>query len=386
MGIAASVRTRLSQFNTRIEAIIIRNPRFYTGFVLLIALTGYALVLLFPILVLAAGLNISEILLSSEAIDWVGAAIWSVVLLVSALLSYRGWQIKISAPVGLTLAEEKAPELFKLMQQYRSHFKRPAIHRVVITANYELDIIKLPKWALPIWSTNVLIIGLPVLLCLTPKQFECLLARRMGQFSKRHNPISNWLYQLRPIWKQYSQAYGKQPYPDSYLLKLFYAGYAALYSSVSVYVARRDELYADTYAMELFTHEDVREMITAETTYQLYLEKRFWPAINKIAAADTKHALTPYQNIAASIHTNLEEKKLTSLTHLALKAEPGRKDAKPSLKQRLENVGHDAPYMAEASGQTAAGKYLGAALNNVIKLIDTLWLKDHMSRQKLSKK
>ena len=355
-------------------------------FVSIVALMGYALVLLFPILVIAAGMNIYETLLNNDAINWETAAIWSVVLIFSALFSYRSLQIKITPPVGLTLVEDKVPEMFKLAQHFQSNFKRPTIHRMVITANFELDVVKTPKWALPVWSTNVLLIGLPVLLCLSPKQFECLMAARIGQFSKRHNLLTNWLYQLRAIWKQYAIAYGKQKYPDSYLLKWLYAAYASFYTSVSVHTARRDKLYADSYAMELFTHEDVREMITAEMTYQLYLQKRFWPAINKIATAETKTPLTPYQNIASSIHSNVENKKLTPLMHVALKSEADRKSPMPSLKQRLMNVGHDAPYMAETTEETAAEKYLGASVSNVIKLIDMLWLKDNVSRQKPAKK
>ncbi|MDT8453528.1 MAG: hypothetical protein RQ936_12560 [Gammaproteobacteria bacterium] len=385
MGISDAIAARLKRITRGIDTIISKYARLYTAFVSIVALLGYALVLLFPILVITAAINIYQILLIYEAIDWKTAAIWSVVLVLSALFSYRSLQIKATPPVGLTLAKDKVPDIFRLTQHFQSHFKRPTIHRVVITPNYEVDIVKVPKWALPVWSTNALIIGLPVLLCLSPKQFECLLASRIGQFSKRHNLITNWLYQLRAIWKQYAIAYGKLKYPDSYLLKWFYAAYASFYNSVSVHTARRDKLYADSYAMELFTHEDVREMITAEMTYQLYLQKRFWPVINKMASAETKTPLTPYRNIASSIHTNVEDKKLTSLMHVALKSEPARKSPMPSLKQRLKNIGHDTPYMTEITEEAAANKYLGTSVNNVIKLIDMLWAKDNKSRQKPAK-
>lgn len=382
MGISNSIAARTCKISRGFDTLISKDARLYTVFVSLVALMGYALALLFPVLAIAAGMNIYETLLNNEAINWETAAIWSVVLIFSALFSYRSLQIKITPPVGLTLVEDKAPEMFRLVQHFQSHFKRPTIHRMVITANFELDIVKTPNWALPVWSTNVLVIGLPVLLCLSPKQFECLVASRIGQFSKRHNLITNWLYQLRAIWKQYAIAYGKQKYPDSYLLKWLYAAFASFYNSASVHTARRDKLYADSYAMELFTHEDVREMITAETTYQLYLQKRFWPAIKKIASAETKTPLTPYRNIASSIHTNVEDKKLTSLIHVALKSEADRKSPTPSLKQRLKNIGHDTPYMMDTTEEAAADKYLGESVSNVIKLIDMLWLKDNKSQLK----
>lgn len=382
----ARISRTLNNIYRRVDTITTRFYRAYFVFICLVALTGYALVLIFPILAIIAGNNIYRISLQGDAIDWQGAAIWSLVLILSSLLSYRISRIKLSPPVGLTIAEAKMPEIFKLVQQYQTHFKRPSIQRIVITSNYELDIVKVPKFALPIWSMNTLVIGLPVLLCLSPKQFECMLARRIGQFSKRHNPITNWIYQLRAIWKQYHFAYSKQKYPDSYLLKWLYGVYASLYTSVSRHAARKDELNADSYAMELFIHDDVREMITADATYQWYLQEYYWPAINKIASVKTKSPLTPYRSITAAIQTNFKEEKLKPLIHKALKAETNRKSPVPSMLQRLENVGHDSPYLSENTGDTAAIKYLGDSTINVVNLIDKLWLKDNLALQKKSKK
>jgi len=386
MGLADSVHKRIDRIFKGIDTAIDKFHRSYLALVCLLALTGYALVLLFPILAVASVSHIYTALLDGEAINWPLVAIWSVVLVLSALFSYRSLQVKLSPPVGLTLGEDKAPKIFNLVQQHKAHFKRPGIQRIVITDNYELDIVKVPKWALPVWSTNTMVIGLPVLLCHSPRQFECMMARRMGQFSKRNNPVTNWLYQLRAIWKQYSIAYGKLKYPDSYLLKWLYAAYAAFYTSASVHAARRDELNADSYAMELFIHDEVCEMITADAAYRWYLQERYWPAIDKIASAKTASPLTPYLNMAAAIQSNFKEEKIKPLIYSVLKTETHRKNPVPALRQRLENIGHDAPYLKENTGQNAAAAYLGESLNNVVKLIDTLWLKNNMAKQKSGKK
>ncbi|MDH5388838.1 MAG: hypothetical protein OEY06_10365 [Gammaproteobacteria bacterium] len=390
MSIFAPLRDRinsmLSNISRRADSIITKFYRVHFVFVCLLAIIGYGLVLLFPILAILSATNIYEIILEGDAIDWQGAGIWMLVLVLSSLLSYRISRIKLDPPVGLTVAEEKLPEIVKLVQQYQAHFKQLDIQRIVITTNYELDIVKIPKFALPIWSMNTMVIGLPVLLCLSPGQFECMVARRIGQFSKRTNPITNWIYQLRSIWKQYYFAYSKQKNPDSYILKWLYAAYASIYTSASVYAARKDELNADSYAMELFTHEDVREMITADATYQWYLKERYWPAINKIASIKSKPALTPYHNITAAILTNFKEDKIKSLTNKVFKTETHRKSPYPTMLQRLENVGHDSPYLPENTGEVAAAKYLGESQKSVVNLIDTLWLKDNMESHKRSKK
>ena len=77
-----------------------------------------------------------------------------------------------------------------------------------------------------------------------------------------------------------------------YLLKWIFEAYAHLYRAASIHAARKDELNADTAAMELFSHDDVRQMITADATYQWFLQAHYWPAIDKVAATKTKTPTT----------------------------------------------------------------------------------------------
>lgn len=380
MSILNTIHTKISKINRSVETIITKFHRSYLVLVCLLAIMGYILVLLPPFMIIVACVNIFEILSMGDIANWQRGLIWLTILIISTLFTYRSSQIKISPPTGLNVLEEKLPEIFKLTQQFISHFKKPVIERIVITSNYELDIVKVPKFALPIWSMNTLVIGLPVLLCHAPKEFECMVARRIGQFSKRSNPISNWAYQLRAVWKQYHLAYSKQKFPDSIILKWIYGAYANLYSLISTYSARRDELNADTYAMELFSHEDVRKMITADATYQWFLKELYWPAINKKAAAKIKSPLTPYKNITGTINANLKEEKLQFVIEKAFKAKLHVHDPAAPMQQRLTNVGHDTPSLSVRTGDTAAVKYLGDSLNNVIGLIDKLWLNNNNIR------
>ena len=386
MEIFDRIHTKINNFYKRVSAVVRKFYRTYVFIVVLLALAGYALIFLFPALVLISIGRLYDVLPNTDLNNWQPAVIWLVTLVVATLFSYRIIRIKPNQPEGLRLAVEKTPELFKIVEQYRSHFKRPKIDRIVVTKEYELDIIKVPLWGLPIWSTNTMVIGLPVLLCFPQKQFECMLARRIGQFSKRHNPILNWLYQLRSIWKQYSITYGRQKYIDRFFLKWMISAYASIYSSISTYAARLDELNADTYAMEIFIHDDVREMITADSVYSYYMKQRYWPAIEKIASVKADASLTPYKNISASLLNTMKDSKLRSLVNEVFKTELDRKNPRACLKQRLENIGHDAPYMSDATGEPAATKYLGASANAVISLIDKLWLNDYLKKTKKARK
>ncbi len=364
------------------KTFIHKYPGIYLAGLTLFAFLGYAAVLIFPVLLLAGLASIYQALTVENAIDWMSLFIWLMVSALNGVVCYRCMQYKSVAPVGLTLMEEKAPELFNLVEQIGANVKGPKIHRIVITSDYQLDIVKTPYCALPVWSMNTLTIGLPALQCLSAKHFECLLARRLGQFSKRNNPIANWLYQLRAIWPQYRQSYSRQKTPGIEPLRWFFAVYAPLYASISVLAARRDELNGDRYAMELYNDEIVREMITTDAVCRHYLQSRYWPAVNKIAALETKAPPVPHRKMAAAVLANLKAENLKMLVNETVQTASNPKDPVPALQDRLQNIGHEHPFMNDFRDPSAAVRYLGAALLVVITVVDKLWLQTWLENRK----
>lgn len=378
----SSARTLLKIPYGFVETLINKFPRFYLGCLTLLALFGYAFVLLFPLLVLAGLFNIYQALAVNEVTNWPSVLTWLAVIPVAALVSYRCTQVRLPPANGLSLADDKAPELFKLVQQHQNYFKRPVINRIVITENYELDIVKMPIWALPVWSTSTLVIGLPVLQSLSQNQFECVVARRIGQFSKRYNLLTNWLYQLRAIWQQYRVGYGQQNGLGIEPMRWYYAVYAPLYAKASRHAAWLDELNADTYAMEVYNDEEVLDMITADALCRWYLHNQFWPAVYKIAAIEKKSLAAPHAKMASAVHTIKNGERTDSLIDSVYKQSARSRDAMPSLRDRIKNIGHEKPQMEKDASENAAAYYLGNSVKGVIDVVDKLWLKSFLEQRK----
>ncbi len=382
MNLKARISERLNRLYQRIDRGIRRFPRSYLLAVSLFASLGYSFVLLFPILTLVSLDKLYQHLLVAESFELVPVLSWLVVFLFSVQASYRIYKTRPVAAVGITMPESKIPGIYKLVNRLQTHFRRPVIHKVIITADYELDIVKTPRWMLPVWSSNTLVIGFPVLLCLSPQQFELMLARRIGQFSKQHNKVTNWIYQLRGVWQQFGYVYGKQPYLESKLLSLFYRVYGYLYKYVSAHAARMDELYADNYAMELYNHEDVRGLISADAVYRWYLDHKFWPAV--MSLANNKPSVAPFRNLVAAIRSGIRKEHLTKLNRLILNQTTPRSSRIPSPVERLKNIGHDTPAMKINTGKNAAEYYMEKSLNGAYNLMDKFWAKKN--RKQLDKK
>jgi hypothetical protein len=367
------VKNSLRKFHSAVFALIRRHPRLYLAVVSLIAIIGFAYVLAFPLVTLISLVNIFQAAISGIADSWHQVLTWTSILILSGIVTYRAARLRTSPPSGITLSEDKAPELFAQVRVLHARYKRPEIRRIVITARYEVDIIKTPRWALPIWSSNTMVIGLPVLQCLSPQQLDCMVARRIGQFSKRDNLLTNWHYQLRQAWQQIRTATVKYNATGIEPLRWFFAVYAPLYSNLSAHAASCDELHADSYAMQLYNDQEVLNMITADALCRWYLEKRYWSAVYKISAAGKNALPAPHSKMAAAIRANLKDEKLPVILREVLKHEPRWNDRLPSLKSRIENIGHNKPLVSDFSGKTAGEHYLGKSLDGVITAIDKRW-------------
>lgn len=349
-----------------------RYPGAYTGLAVLAAIAAHVFLLFFPVLVLVALNNLYQVI-TDETVDWVFLVIWLTIGLLAAYISYGLLRVKIVPPAGLPLTKAEAPELFRLIEQATSSFGRPAIQGVLITGDYELDIRKVPQWFLPVWTSNILVVGLPVLLCHTPEHFACMVNRRVGQFSRRYNLVTNWLYQLRSTWPMYHLSSTARNTGGAISRRPFYAIFVRLYCFLTTVTARKEELNADRYAMEVYNDEAVRAMVSADAIYRYYLQNKYWPAVEKVLALSSNTKLTPYAKMTAAVNSKLVGQTISEmLAELEEKDTTWRGDV-PSLSKRLANIGHESPFMKVPEGDVAVACYLGESAGPVSEEMDRRW-------------
>jgi hypothetical protein len=227
----------------------------------------------------------------------------------------------------------------------------------MVTCEYQLDIVDTPVSALPLWSTRSLLVGLPLLQCLSSTRFQCTLARRLGQRSRRSNRLLNWLYSLRSIWPRYREQRAGTDH-GSLVVRTMFTLYAPVYTAFSTVAARQDELRADSYAMELFSDEDVLDAITTDAVYRLFLRERYWPAINKLQQQDATAAPETHAGMVKVLHAGVQAGNVVQWIEQAMSAEQQWDDPWPLLVRRIENIGHLQAGMNTGTDKSAAVGYL----------------------------
>ena len=351
----------LQRFDIGVESLAETFPRGYLLATTVLAIAGYGWLLLFPWLVLAGISGAHEALTAQPAVAWSLLLIWSTVTAGSALITWRMARYRPALPAGVVLDREKATALFDLVDELARHYRRPKIDRVVIGGDFALDLVKTPYCALPLWSMNTLVIGLPLIQSLSPTQFRCALARRLGQFSKRRNPLGNWLYQLRQVWPQYVIATNAAD-PGFQPVQWFFRVFAPLYERISLPAARLDELAADSYAMETCSDEEMLDTISTETVCRLYLEEKYWPTYRKLTARVREIMPKPHAGMASVLRAGLQGDRGQEWLMEAMEREPRVDDPMPSLAKRVENIGHRKPRMDGIAPESAATVYLDTAI------------------------
>ncbi|MGD2076330.1 MAG: hypothetical protein PVI91_00095 [Gammaproteobacteria bacterium] len=346
-------------------------PRAYLGATLTAAFCGYLVLFAFPVLALGTALALLE---SIPAVfsgrQWLTVAVQLPVMLSAGLVSHAVFRMRFRPPSGLELTAEQFPRLFELLQELRREYDGTRIDRVVLRDRFDVRIVKTPRNGFPLYTTRTLVIGLPVLLTLSPLDVHVLLARRVGLLGGQHSPVSSWLYSLRDMWAHYLPDCGRGAHWAVRLLCGFFRWYVPFYRTVSLPLVRSSELDADLYALQTMNDADTARAITAQVITETFLARRFWPGIARTVGKSVRPEALPHAQMAKLFAGGLAEDQLRPTLGQIEKqvSDPG--SALPSLAERLDNIGHQTPSLPEPLSITAARFYLGGALSYCIEVVD----------------
>lgn len=350
-------------------------PRFSFSLNIFIALTGIFFLLLFPLLVLIVPFTLYDSVLHvSEIKDWISPAIQVLSISLGGAVCWAIFRLKFSLPTGLDVSKDNFPQLTKLIEELQSEFGNPRIDRILIREQYEIRVVKTPRAGLPFLNTHTLIIGLPVLQTMSPLYFKALLARRIGQLSTQHTPVTTRLYFLNDTWSQFRASCKQSKNAIAKLLGFGFQLYGSLYQKLLTPLLQEEELEADRYGMDIISHDDMNECLVYEEVVTQFLKNKFWPKIYHMAKRSKVPAFTPYSQITKVVKAGITDKEISETIQAALKTDMTSPTITPSLSKRLNHLGHEKPLAPKRLNNTAADGYLGNSLNKVIQLFDKRWL------------
>ncbi len=355
------------------------RPEVYLRIAFAFTVLGYLLIAMLPLVLLIATITlISGITDAKTWNDWLSLLTWLSVTAVSGFLTFLMLRLHVSSPSGLGIKPDKAPKLYELLDELQHTFKHPTIHRVVLHDNFSLEFIPVPRFGLPLVTVNVLYIGLPVMQALSASHFKGMLARKLGQYSMQHNRLTHMIYRFRQYAELYQIAYTKQCREQWFYLpfKWFFQLYVPWLNAITVHAARKDELEADAYALQVMNTDEFADDLIRYSVVDAFLQEKFWPKIQELisrqAAAAT--AIQPHGSMSKALRSGLTDTEFATLLEKLMKKDSSWDNALPTLPTRLEHMGHRTLSLPPPVLESAAQRLLGASFGVIAKLLDQNWL------------
>jgi Zn-dependent protease with chaperone function len=352
----------------RMERFASRAPGAYRWWVFALAVFGYTLLLM---LVIGLLLLLALLAFGLRHAAWLSVKLG---LLVGALLLVvlRSLWVRLEPPSGEPLGRQEAPAFFALLDRLVSRLHTARVHCVLITEDFNAAVMQLPRLGILGWYRNYLLIGLPLMQCLSVQQFEAVLAHELGHLSRGHARMGNWIYRLRRVWMRLDSALAQRPHWGSGAIRGVLHWYVPYFNACSFPLARRNEFEADSSSAQLTSADNAAQALTNVSVIGSYLRERYWPAVGAQARDTPQPAFAPYSALSASLLEQLSPEDARRWLTRALAEPTTYADTHPSLKERLDAMKMAAQF-APPAAHLAADQLLGERSAALAGAFDSRW-------------
>ncbi len=289
----------------------------------------------------------------------------------------RALWVRVEAPIGRRVTTQDCPLLFEQLADLCRRMKAPRIHRVLIVKDANVSIAQIPRLGILGWQRNYLVVGLPLLLMLSPEQVRAVLAHEIGHLSGNHSRFGAWIYRVRLSWFRIVEAFQHADSWASGVLAGFFRWYAPYFSAYSFALARANEYEADAVAASMTSPQAVGSSLVATSTVPVYDLGRYWDPLFRQADFEPQAPRTPWSNYATyAAQRFVEQTESRTLLTQSLIRETGYGDTHPSLRDRLSALHIDAEPI-ETPRTLAAVEWLAPVLESLLTEFDRDWFQAH---------
>jgi hypothetical protein len=261
--------------------------------------------------------------------------------------------------------------------------KGPTIHRVVLDREFNAAISQVPRFGLFGGHKNHLILGLPYLFGVTPKEMLATVAHEYGHLCGNHGKIGAWVYRQRRTFSALHERVAEGA-DDSRV----YAAVAAVlerfwpyYNAYTFVMSRQDEFDADLTATELAGAKHNASGLIRGELLGRWIHEEFWPKFYRQADTMPEPTFLPFVTMAKAFNLSFTNWATQDRLTAAWRAKSDLLDTHPCLQERITAIGEKsslpAPVLLHA---TAAEALLGSFTKDLAIEFDKEWWREQRTR------
>jgi Zn-dependent protease with chaperone function len=376
--------TQFEQLVRRLEAYAPKHPTQYKLKVALVAALGYAYVL--AVLGLALGIG-AWLILSLK--DGGSSHLSSIKLLfglgVLAAIILRAFWVRFTPPTGYEVYREDAPRLFLLIDKLTTALGTPPFHHVLIVNDLNAAVAQRPRLGIFGWYRNYLLLGLPLMLAMTPAQFRAILAHEFGHLGRQHGRFSGWIYRTRMVWSRLLEELRARDHWGPVLFTKFLDWYAPFFNAYSFVLARAQEYEADRQAARLVGPHAMKDALASLQVIARLMDELYWPALNRRTITNPTPPASHLDELITVLQRVTPQGSIQKWMHEAMQRTTNYADTHPALADRLAALDQlpdkpnapeppaDFPHLRGPHEATAANYYLDAHATATRATLDRSW-------------
>ena len=200
-------------------------------------------------------------------------------------------------------------------------------------------VLQVPRLGVFGWQTNYLMLGLPLMLALSPDQFRAVLAHEVGHLSRSHSRFSGWVYRVRRIWVQLLVSLEEARHGGLSLLVPFVRWYAPYFNAYTFVLARADEYVADRCAAEVCGAERTAQALIMAELRGHFFGEEFWSYLFEWGRDRPEPPPSLMAALGDAYVSGLSGRTAERRYEQALEERTGTDDTHPALRDRLAALG-----------------------------------------------
>ena len=407
----AEALKQFKQYIKQLELSARGNPTAYNIKMLAFALWGYLFLLL--LFCIAAGIISGIVFLISYVLTHGGfkgsmirmllyfspvilgvlgfACVMGITLLKAA---FRLLWYKAPNPVGVKLEPGMAPRLVQMVQHLRTTLKAPPIHAIYIDDSLGAGVMQNPRMGLLGGYKNILVLGLPCLITLTPDQLKAVIAHEFAHITGKHSLLRCWLNSVWETWESLENSLDieDEEHHGIAAIRGFMRSYLPKYFIFLFVLYRANEYEADRCAKRIAGQEQFAASLVTLGLRGKMLSDVVLPSIE----GKLKQQQLQPEKIFSTICDNIEQEIPREIAQQWLKVflqeETSLDDSHPCLAERLKMAGYS-PLHPDGDAVTAtqpiplntvvtasaAQYYLATISPKVITLFDKIYAKQSVA-------
>lgn len=378
----AEARKRRAEFIRLIreqEAFANADPAAYRRKVLLMAYGGYAYILGMLILVCLAFALLIWIAVVGHYLN--GILIKLMIIIVPIIWAIlRSLFVKIPPPEGVTLTREEAPELYRVVEEVGKKVGDTSVDTIVIDENCNAAAYWMPKYGLFGPPKKYLILGLPLLLTLSPEEARYVIGHEFGHFSGEHGRFGGWIYRLNRTWSFLQSNLNRQG--GNLLFAKFFNWFEPRFDAVSFALRRANEYEADAAALKVASPEHAASALMRFRYAVPHLSEHFWRPLFRRARFEERPPEHPLSDMPEIARAPADPEFVERRIRAELAEKTGYADTHPALSDRLRAMGQipsdptaTAIELAKGFPQSAAEAFLGPRIDAVVAKVNSAYVK-----------